>query len=143
MARPADRMTNQSDSIDLDDRTSRRRSDVATDGNGAAIAALVVGLLAATFAILIITVPAGIVFGIVAVILGAMGISKAGKLGGLHKGLAVTGLISGLLGLIIAGLTIWAGVTIFQQGQQELQTNTELQQQLEELQQQVEGTTQG
>lgn len=143
MARPADRMTNQSDSIDLDDRTSRRRSDVATDGNGAAIAALVVGLLAATFAILIITVPAGIVFGIVAVILGAMGISKAGKLGGLHKGLAVTGLISGLLGLIIAGLTIWAGVTIFQQGQQELQTNTELQQQLEELQQQVEDTTQG
>jgi hypothetical protein len=139
MARPADRMPER----DLDDRSDYRRSDVATttDGNGAAIAALVTGLLAVTFALLFFTIPAAFVFGIVAIIFGAVGLGKANRLGGLHKGLAITGLVSGVLALIIAALATWASVAILDQLEQEMQTNPELQQQLEELQQQVESST--
>lgn len=74
--------------------------------NGLAIAALVVGILALlTFW----TVFGGIILGIAGVILGAMGLSKANKIGGVGKGMAIGGLVTALLGgllsvLIVAGL---------------------------------------
>ncbi len=139
MARPADRMN-----VDDDRDTAYRRSDVATtDGNGAAIAALVTGLLGVSFVLMFFTLPAGILFGIIAIVLGVVGLGKANRLGGLHKGLAVTGLVSGVLALILGGLIIWGGIAALNQAEQEFRSDPELQQRLDELQQQIEESTQG
>jgi hypothetical protein len=113
------------------------------DGNGTAIAALVIGLLAATFGFLVVPAPAAILFGLIAVILGAMGMGKAKRLGGLHKGLALTGLLSGLLGLLLGLAVVIGGINLFNQAQEEVQGNDAAQQQIQELQQQVEELQQG
>jgi len=118
--------------------TGRAVAVEQTDGNGTAIAALVIGLLAATFAFLVLAAPAAILFGIVAVVLGAMGLSKANRFGGLHKGLAITGLVSGLLGLLLGALTVFGGIQLFNQAQDEAQTNPEVQERIDALEQQLQ-----
>ena len=109
-----------------------------TDGNGSAIAALVIGLLAATFAFLVLSAPAAILFGLVAIVLGAMGMGKANRFGGLHKGLAITGIVSGLLGLLLGALTVFGGIQLFNQAQDEAQTNPEIQERIDALEQQLQ-----
>ena len=150
MARRPDDLDAQRVSVDdqrdyTDARDARGASSVAasTDGNGTAIAAMVIGLLAATFGFLVLAAPAAILFGLVAAVLGAMGLSKAGRLGGLHKGLAITGLVSGLLGLLLGIAVVIGGVNLFNQAQDELRTNDELQQRLDQLEQQVQQTQPG
>lgn len=71
------------------DRTRRRR--VATGSNGMATAALVFGLLS-PFCSVFTAIPA--------IICGAMGISRAGKVG-TGQGMAITGLIFGILGVTL------------------------------------------
>jgi hypothetical protein len=142
MARSADDM-NQRDVDDRGPSTRRTGTAATTDGNGTAIAAMVIGFLAVTFTLLFFTLPAGILFGIIAIVLGAVGIGKANSLGGLHKGLAVTGLVTGVLALILAGLIIWGGVAALNEAEQEFQGSPELQQQLDELRQQIEQATEG
>ena len=68
-------------------------------GNGMAVAGLVLGILALVLSWL--TWPAWIM-GILGIIFGAIGISKAGKIGGKGKGMAMAGLICAILGLIIS-----------------------------------------
>ena len=68
-------------------------------GNGLAIAALVLGILALfTF----LTIVGGIGLGIIAVILGFIARSKAKQGTGGGKGLALAGIITGLLGIVLA-----------------------------------------
>ena len=63
--------------------------------NGLAVASLVCGILAV---ILFFTIIFPIILGILAVIFGAVGISKANQGGG-HKALAIAGLICGVVGI--------------------------------------------
>ena len=76
---------------------SRRR-------NGPGTAALVVGVVALVLAILIIFFPLAGLLGIVAAILGGIGLARANRGEADNKGHAVAGLVTGLLALLIAAL---------------------------------------
>lgn len=82
-------------------------------GNGAAIASLVTGLLSASFAFLVAPALAAIIFGALAIGLGIKGVSIANAHGGMHKGLAVTGIVSGVLGLLLGVAVIIGGITLW------------------------------
>lgn len=75
-----------------------------TPTNGLAIAALILGILAL---LSFFTIFGGILLGLLAIVLGAMGVSKAKQLNGSGRGLAiagiVTGVIAGLLSLLLVG----------------------------------------
>jgi hypothetical protein len=123
MARTPDRTRARRD-VDVTDRalhpdTEPRGSATApipppVHANGSAIAALVVGLLSATFGFLIAPALAAILFGIIAIVLGVKGMNIANATGGTHKGLAVSGLVSGALGLLLGIAVIAGGVTLWQ-----------------------------
>jgi len=68
-------------------------------GNGIAVASLVLGICALVLFFLWFLAP---ILGLLAIIFGALGISKANKIGGKGKGLAIAGLITGVLGLLIS-----------------------------------------
>ncbi len=74
--------------------------------NGIGIAALVVGILALPLSILFF--PLGLILGIVAIVLGIVGIRKAKRGEATNKGMAITGVVTGAVALVIAIL-----VTIF------------------------------
>lgn len=84
----------------------------AIEGNGSAIAALVLGMLGLTLAFLVFPAPAAVLMGLAALILGVAGLRKASRLGGLHKGLSVTGLVTGALALLLGAAIIVGGVTM-------------------------------
>jgi hypothetical protein len=78
--------------------------------NGMAVASLVLGILALG---LFFTIVFPIIFGILAVIFGIMGISKASN-GADHKGLAIAGLVCGVLGIaaMIVFVAVFATTTV-------------------------------
>ncbi len=78
-------------------------------GNGLAIAALVVGVLAVLTFLL---GPVAIVLGLVAIVLGVLGRGRA-KRGARYGGLAVAGLVLGLLGLVLGGFMTFAYASLF------------------------------
>ena len=78
----------------------------AKPGKGLAIAALVLGVLALLSSF---TVIGGILFGLIALVLGFIASSKAKKGTAGGRGLAIGGIVTGLLGLIIAGVLIALG----------------------------------
>jgi hypothetical protein len=82
--------------------------------NGSAVAALVVGMFAVTYAFFAISAIAAIIAGIVAVGLGIKGMGTAKLFGGLHKGLAVSGIVTGALGLLLGIAVIAGGIALFQ-----------------------------
>jgi len=94
--------------------------------NGLAIAALVCGLLSVP---LFITIVGGILLGLVAIVLGFLGLSRAKKTQNSGKGMAITGIVSGALGLILSVAAI-AGLSFL--GQQIEEDPEGFQQQLEE-----------
>lgn len=71
--------------------------------NGMAIAALVCGLLSVP---LFLTIIGGILLGLAAIILGVLGVRFANAHRGSGKGMAITGIVSGLLGLLLSVLAI-------------------------------------
>ncbi|MBS45236.1 MAG: DUF4190 domain-containing protein [Nocardioides sp.] len=79
-------------------------------GKGMAITALVLGILAV---LSFWTVLGGIVFGLIAIVLGIIGASRAkkGKAGG--RGMSIAGAITGLLGVVLSGVIIAIGVAVF------------------------------
>ncbi len=84
-------------------------------GNGYAIAALVTGLLSATYAFLAVSAIAAVLFGIVAIGLGAKGMGIAKEYRGMHRGLAISGIVSGVLGLLLGIAVIVGAVTLAEQ----------------------------
>ena len=70
-----------------------------SQGKGLAIAALIVGIFALLFSW---TLVGGILLGLIAIVLGAIGSSKAKKGTAGGRGMAITGLVLGALGLLIA-----------------------------------------
>ncbi len=65
--------------------------------NGVAIAALVLGLLSIPLGFFVF----GAGLGVIAVVLGIVGISKARAMGGSGRGLAITGILTGIVGILI------------------------------------------
>jgi lysylphosphatidylglycerol synthetase-like protein (DUF2156 family) len=84
--------------------------------NGAGRAAMICGILALLCAIgffLAVTVPVAIILGLAAIVLGMMGRSRVRRGIATNPGSATTGIVTGLLSLLlIAGLAV-AGVALF------------------------------
>lgn len=78
--------------------------------NGLGIAALVLGILAILSCFTII---GGILFGIIAIVLGFVGRGRAKKGLATNGGVALAGIITGVLGLLAAIAIVVAGVSIF------------------------------
>jgi hypothetical protein len=78
---------------------------VARPGNGIGTAGGVVGIVAAV----LLWIPyIGIILGIIAVALSGVGLSRANRLGGASKGMSITGLVCGLVAIVINLLFIIA-----------------------------------
>jgi hypothetical protein len=74
-----------------------------SQSNGFAVAALVLGIVSL---VLFFTIWLPFLLGTLAIVFGALGIGKAGKLGGRQKGLAIAGLVCGAVGIVAAILFI-------------------------------------
>lgn len=131
-ARPATTTTDaRSDTAHRDD------IHIEVASNGHAVCAAIVGMLAATFGFLVVSAPAAIIFGIAGIVLGVMGMRYATDHGGLLKGTAITGLVSGVLGLLLGLAVVIGGVTLFQ----ELEDDAAVQSQIDRLQEEVDRLT--
>ncbi len=119
------------------ERTVETGTPADVDGNGTAIASMIIGFLAATLAFTLLAAPAAILFGLIAAVLGFMGLGKANRFNGLHKGLAISGIVSGLLGLL-AGIAVIAGaLNLADRVRDEINTNPQLQESIEGAQENV------
>jgi len=108
--RPDERLTPESDT-EPELPTGRAKTSAA------AVLALVFGLLALVTWLL---PPLAILFGIIAFILGIVGISKADGHRVTGKGIATTGLVLGLIGLLL-GVAIIVGIATFLTNEQNLE----------------------
>lgn len=80
--------------------------------SAAAVFALVFGLSALFCILTVFLAPLGIALGLIAVILGIAGIGKSRRPEITGKGVAISGLVLGLLGLLV-GAAILAGVAVY------------------------------
>jgi hypothetical protein len=87
--------------------------------SAAAVFGLVFGLAALFCALTGILAPAAVVFGIIGLILAVVGIKMAKRIGITGKGVAIGGLVTSLLGLILGGVVL-AGVTAVVNDQKQL-----------------------
>lgn len=78
--------------------------------NGLGIAALVVGVLAIVASI---TVVGGVVPGLIAIVLGFIGRSRAKKGQATNGGVALAGIITGAVGVVLSIVLVVAGAAIF------------------------------
>lgn len=78
--------------------------------NGLGIAALVVGVLAIVASI---TVVGGVVLGLIAIVLGFIGRSRAKKGQATNGGVALAGIITGAVGVVLSIVLVVAGAAIF------------------------------
>jgi hypothetical protein len=78
----------------------------ATPGNGVGVASAVLGIVGLGLSYIPLLDFVGVVLAILAVILGAVGIQRASAAGGAGKGVAVTGLVCGLVALAVGLLFI-------------------------------------
>ncbi|CAN5516658.1 hypothetical protein BH23ACT9_BH23ACT9_31020 [soil metagenome] len=122
-----------------DDRSATVRDDLTVElpSNGHAIGALVTGMLAATLAFLVLSAPAAIILGIAAIVLGVMGVSRANDRGNLLKGTAISGIVSGALGLLLGLAVVVGGIALIQGAADD----DGVQSQIDRLQQEVERLT--
>ena len=97
--------------------------------SAAAVFALVFGLAALFCALTAILSPAAVVFGVLGVILGIVGLKMAKRPNVTGKGVALGGLITALLGLLLGGAVI-AGASVLVNDERRLD---QLQTQLDEL----------
>lgn len=145
MARSAD---DRGYDLDQNRTTSARTSAVTTgesdvDGNGTGIAAFVVGMIAITLSLLAIPALAGILLGIAAIVLGFLGLGKAKRFGGLHKGLSMSGLITGVLGLLLGGAVLAGIGALADRARDEFNSNPGLQNAASEAAEAVSEATEG
>lgn len=101
--------------------------------SAAATFALVFGLSALFCSLLVFLAPLGVVFGLIALILGIAGISMSNRPAVTGKGVAIGGLVLGLLGLLL-GAAIMAGAAVWFNEPQNVER---LEQQLQQLQEEL------
>ena len=98
------RRRERGDDRDRDDRYGDDdRRGAEPPGNGAATTSMVLGLLSFV----------GGVTAVPGLICGFVGLSKAKKLGGAGKGMAITGTVLSGVGLIVLGLTVWLVIWLY------------------------------
>jgi len=86
-------------------------SSLAPQGkNGIALAGMVLGILGIVLCWLALI---GWVLSALGIILGAIGWSKAGKLGGLRKGQGITGVVCGIVGIMLGGIMAAVAIPAF------------------------------
>ena len=74
--------------------------------SAAAVFALVFGLAALFCALTAILSPAAVVFGIIGLVLGVVGLKMAKRVGVTGKGVAIGGLVTAVLGLLLGGAVL-------------------------------------
>ena len=74
--------------------------------SAAAVFALVFGLAALFCALTAILSPAAVVFGIIGIVLGIVGLTMAKRVGVTGKGVAIGGLVTAVLGLLLGGAVL-------------------------------------
>jgi hypothetical protein len=72
--------------------------------NGAGVAALTIGLVALTLVLTVMLFPVGGLLGVVAMLLGMVGIGRAARWRAFNRGQAVAGLLLGALALLLSGV---------------------------------------
>jgi hypothetical protein len=87
--------------------------------SAAAVFGLVFGLAALFCALTGILAPAAVVFGVIGLILAVVGMKMAKRIGVTGKGVAIGGLVTSLLGLILGGVVL-AGATAVVNDQKQL-----------------------
>ena len=87
--------------------------------SAAAVFALVFGLAALFCALTAILSPAAVVFGIIGIVLGIVGLKMAKRVGVTGKGVAIGGLVTAVLGLLLGGAVI-AGLSALVNDEQRL-----------------------
>jgi hypothetical protein len=98
--------------------------------SAAATFALVFGLAALFCALTAILAPAAVLFGLIGIVLGVVGMKKAKLVGVTGKGVALGGLVTAVLGLLLGG-AVMAGAAVLVNSESGL---NRLQTQLEDLQ---------
>ena len=104
--------------------------------SAAAVFALVFGLAALFCALTAILSPAAVVFGILGIVLGIVGLKMAKRVGVTGKGVAIGGLVTAVLGLLLGGAVI-AGLSALVNDEQRLD---QLQNQIDDLRSEVPST---
>lgn len=101
--------------VDTDDRYEERVVPTkykAAKTSAAAVFALVFGLSALFCALTFILSPVAVLFGLIGLILGIIGLKKAKLVGVTGKGVAIGGLVTAVLGLLLGGAIV-AGSAAF------------------------------
>lgn len=73
----------------------------ARPGNGLALAGGVVGIVSLVVAFIPVLDWVSIPGGIVAIVLGAIGLQRANRMGGTSRGMAITGIVTGSIALVL------------------------------------------
>lgn len=105
--------------------------------SAAATFALVFGLAALFCALTAILAPAAVLFGIIGIVLGIVGLKMAKRPGVTGKGVATGGLVTAVLGLLLGGAVL-AGAAVLVNDEQRLD---QLQNQVEDLRDDLPSTT--
>lgn len=80
--------------------------------NPAAIAALVVGVVAVFTGVLFVTAPLGALLAVLAMVLGAIGVTKARRTNASGIGMSIGGMVTGLIGLVAASVWLALGISL-------------------------------
>ena len=104
--------------------------------SAAAVFSLVFGLAALFCALTAILSPAAVVFGLIGLVLGIVGLKMAKRVGVTGKGVAIGGLVTAVLGLLLGGAVI-GGLSALVNDEQRLD---QLQNQIDELRSDVPST---
>lgn len=105
--------------------------------SAAAVFSLVFGLAALFCALTAILSPAAVLFGLIGIVLGIVGLKMAKRPGVTGKGVAIGGLVTAVLGLLL-GAAVIAGASVLVNDEQRLD---QLQTEIEELRQDLPSTS--
>jgi uncharacterized membrane protein HdeD (DUF308 family) len=90
--------------------------------NGMGVAALVVGIVALVLALLILFFPIAAILGVIAIILGLVGMARVSRGEADNRGQAITGLVTGLIALVLAIFFTVSIGSFFAEHQDDLRT---------------------
>ena len=116
--------------------THSEHTTTSAKTSAAAVFALVFGLAALFCALTGILSPAAVLFGIIGIVLGVVGLKMAKRVGVTGKGVAIGGLVTAVLGLLLGGAVI-AGLSALVNDEQRLD---QLQNRIDNLRTEVPST---
>jgi Domain of unknown function (DUF4190) len=88
----------------------------STPRNGMGTAALILGVIGLVLAVVVI----GGLLGLVAVVLGIVGLGRARRGEATNRGVAVAGIVTGALAVVLAGIIVAAGAAFWSENKDEI-----------------------